>query len=74
MNDLTNSNATSNVSVITTFVALLKPLFVTVIVKFTRSPTLALAEFAVFTMVKLTFGVTVMLVSFDGTSVVFSQQ
>ena len=46
-----------------------------IIVKFTRSPTLAFPITSdVLTTVKLTLGFTVTLVSLDGTSVVFSLQ
>ena len=72
---LTISNAGFKSSYIVTSVALLGPLLVTLIVNFTKSPTFTVpVTFDDLTTVRLTFGLTVMLVVFDGTSVVFSRQ
>ena len=63
---LTISNAGFNLSKIVTFVAFEGPLLVTVIVNLTKSPTLALPViFEYLITVKLTFGLTVILVMFD---------
>ena len=57
-----------------TFVAFERPLFVTIIVKLTRSPTCAVSFAIVLMTVRLTCGLTVTFVMFEGTSVLFSLQ
>ena len=67
-----NLNAGFKISVTTTFVALDKPLFVTLITNLTKSPTFTLVALTVLAMFKTTFGSTVTLVVFEGTLVLFS--
>ena len=67
--------ASCNVSVTITFVALLGPLFLTIIMNLTVSPTLTFSPSGIsayLMIVMLDLGATVTLVSLDGTSVVFS--
>ena len=57
-------NAESNASSTTTFVAFDGPLLVTLIVNFTKSPTVTLVALTVFVMLSFTTGLTVTLVAF----------
>ena len=67
-----NLNAGFRISVTTTSVALLKPLFVILIVNLTKSPTETLVMLTDFVMFKTTLGLTVTFVVFEETSVLFS--
>ena len=73
-NAFSNLNALSSSSETITLVAFDGPLLITVIVKFTNSPTVALVKLTVLTTVRLTLGSTVTLLVFDGMSVLFSLQ